>query len=1153
MTEKNVISNYKYIKTIGEGTFGKVKLAIHIITGEKVAIKILQKNLIKDQNEYDRIEREIKYLKLFSHPNIIQIYEVIENISSFYIVMEYAPGGELFNYIVEKEKLSEKESSFYFYQIIQGIKEIHSKKICHRDIKPENLLFTKNKILKIIDFGLSSEYDNFLSTPCGSPCYASPEMIRGKKYNGLSIDLWACGVILFAMLCGYLPFDDKNNNILFRKIVECNIDYPEEDEVELSENSLDLINKILTPNPKKRIGLEEILEHPFMKYGKKVYNNIINKPDNFTQEELIINYMINELGFNNNNNTIEKYIHSNRHNNITTTYYLLKQKFLDGRLNCNIKTMVKQISDQDCSNILLNNKNSSNNISNNSLSFNNNNNSNSNYINYSKKKIQYIKNKFNYDDKEKQNNITYNNFNYKKRSKTSSCSQSKKNILSIKNMIKKKDLMDRNNIIIINNTNMIQQPQKIKSIYNNLFFKSGNMQNNFYRKIETSISLEKSINKNNNLTSIVENSKLGDTYNKNNNKKNNVKEQIKVCLKKDEKNDNPILYFKKFKENELLIKKKFIYLPSHNFSNKSKNRKTQTRSYQNDFLAYKKNSTGMGGFNNNYSNIYSFDGNTSNNFNTSLTNNYLNALSYDTNNFTFNFTKNSEIGHISTSRDKKNNIKNIFMNDDFNNKYKNKILNKNNDQNLSNTIEIINKENSEILNKSAVKAKNVLDKNKINYVKNIEKICRRIFRQNNKKYINYLNTKKSYDNKSKERKFNDNYKNKHNQKSNRELLNMNNIRKEYLFPSTNKAQKINKSINNININSLSNKIIVKNILTKNSNNNNTSNINKKSNQSQTQATIESNFNKLKNLMKNNNNANITNNFYRKINCESFNDKNNKVNKKINTLKNLSPNENNKNNLRNNINVNNISNVSNMNKKNKINKNIKEILSLKSRLKKNKERLENKTSIYNILQNEKENIQIELSTRNNFKNSNRNYMPITTRDKRLYVSRNQNFEFNNNTTKSNTVLIEQNKILQNKFLSTERNDSKNNKMNGWCSINKESEKNLNINISKINNADSKKIKINKKQNLTDKFFVTNTEMSLYQIYEKLNKFCKENNLMFKNNGKNNFVISEKNFKNNFGIEIIESSPSNIVKFFHGKNTGIKIKEISTKLFIEIANS
>ena len=287
MTNKNEISNYKYIKTIGEGTFGKVKLATHIITGEKVAIKILQKNLIKDKNQYNRIEREIKYLKLFNHPNIIQIYEVLESSSSFYIVMEYAPGGELFNYIVEKEKLTEKETSFYFYQIIQAVKEIHKKKICHRDIKPENLLFTKNKILKIIDFGLSSEYDEYLSTPCGSPCYASPEMIRGKKYNGLSIDLWACGIILFAMLCGYLPFDDKNNNELFRKILECKIDYPEEDEVELSEISLDLINKILTSNPSKRIGINKILEHPFMNYGKKVYNTVI-RPDFFTHERLII-------------------------------------------------------------------------------------------------------------------------------------------------------------------------------------------------------------------------------------------------------------------------------------------------------------------------------------------------------------------------------------------------------------------------------------------------------------------------------------------------------------------------------------------------------------------------------------------------------------------------------------------------------------------------------------------------------------------------------------------------------------------------------------------------------------------------------------------------------------------------------------------------
>ena len=393
--DKNELNNYKYIKTIGEGTFGKVKLAIHTLTGEKVAIKILQKKLIKDKNEYNRIEKEIKYLKLFNHPNIIQIYEVIESSSSFYIIMEYAQGGELFNYIVEKEKLTEKETSFYFYQIIQGVKEIHNKKICHRDIKPENLLFTKNKILKIIDFGLSSEYEEFLTTPCGSPCYASPEMIKGKKYNGLSIDLWACGVILFAMLCGYLPFDDKNNKELFKKIVECRIDYPQEDEVILSENSLDLINKILNPNPQERIGVEDILEHPFMLYGKKVYNNVV-KPDNFKQEELIIDYMVNELGFINKNNIIEQYIHTNKHNNITTTFNLLKQKYFDGRFNYSYKErLTKKISKTDFSKIILNNKNSNNNVSNLSnisKSFNTKN-SNTNLNKYQRKKINYIKKK----------------------------------------------------------------------------------------------------------------------------------------------------------------------------------------------------------------------------------------------------------------------------------------------------------------------------------------------------------------------------------------------------------------------------------------------------------------------------------------------------------------------------------------------------------------------------------------------------------------------------------------------------------------------------------------------------------------------------------------------------------------------------------------
>ena len=336
MTE---LSNYKYIKNIGEGTFGKVKLAIRKLTGEKVAIKVLQKNLITNPKQYERIQNEIKYLKLLNHPNIIKIYEVIENDSSFFIIMEYAIGGELFNYIVLKEKLSEKETSFFFYQIIQGVRHIHLKKICHRDIKPENLLLSNKKIIKIIDFGLSSEYEDLLNTPCGSPCYASPEMLKGQKYKGLSVDLWACGVILFAMLFGYLPFDDKDDNILFKKILDCEIDFPEENDIKVGKDAIDLIKKILNPEPDKRITIDEVEKHPFLEYGKNEYENIFRKKEkiDLDYEELIIYYMENEFGFDNSNNNIKNDIYNNRHFHVTTTYNLLKQKYLEGRLIFNFR------------------------------------------------------------------------------------------------------------------------------------------------------------------------------------------------------------------------------------------------------------------------------------------------------------------------------------------------------------------------------------------------------------------------------------------------------------------------------------------------------------------------------------------------------------------------------------------------------------------------------------------------------------------------------------------------------------------------------------------------------------------------------------------------------------------------------------------------
>ena len=453
MTE---LSNYKYIKNIGEGTFGKVKLAIHKLTGEKVAIKVLQKNLITDPKQYERIQNEIKYLKLLNHPNIIKIYEVIENDSSFFIIMEYAIGGDLFNYILLKEKLSEKETSFFFYQIIQGVRYIHLKKICHRDIKLENLLLSNKKIIKIIDFGLSSEYEDLLNTPCGSPCYASPEMLKGQKYKGLSVDLWACGVILFAMLFGYLPFDDKDDNILFKKILDCEIDFPEENDIKVGKDAIDLIKKILNPEPDKRITIDEVEKHPFLEYGKNEYENIFRKKEkiDLDYEKLIIDYMENEFGFDNSNNNIKNDIYNNRHNHVTTTYNLLKQKYLEGRLIFNFRERL-----------------------------------------YNK-----ISNKRNFQNEYKTNNdLIGNNEIIHKRSKTTSKSESKRNIFSIKDNFKKNDFSDNNmnNIIIINNTNMIQEKNKINPLYNNIILNK-NSKKNINNKIETSFSQEKKIKEGNN-------------------------------------------------------------------------------------------------------------------------------------------------------------------------------------------------------------------------------------------------------------------------------------------------------------------------------------------------------------------------------------------------------------------------------------------------------------------------------------------------------------------------------------------------------------------------------------------------------------------------------------------------------------------------------
>ena len=315
MKNDDFLSDYEIKETIGKGTFSVVKLGINKITKEKVAIKILKKKKMQKSKDKSRLEREISILKRLNHINVIKIYKITEELENYYIVMEYCENGELFNYIVAHQRLSEEETSYFFYQLINGLDYIHHKNIVHRDLKPENLLLSKDNILKIVDFGLSNYYyldGKLLSTPCGSPCYASPEMVCGNRYNGFRIDIWSCGIIIFAMICGYLPFEDPDNEILFKKIMKCEVDYPDF----LSDDVLDIMNKIIVVDPNKRYNIEQIKKHPFYLKGKKEFekkhkdlidkvefiynnNNDIEDYNNEIEDDIIFNNNIN-----NNNNVI---------------------------------------------------------------------------------------------------------------------------------------------------------------------------------------------------------------------------------------------------------------------------------------------------------------------------------------------------------------------------------------------------------------------------------------------------------------------------------------------------------------------------------------------------------------------------------------------------------------------------------------------------------------------------------------------------------------------------------------------------------------------------------------------------------------------------------------------------------------------------------
>ncbi|KAK8827705.1 hypothetical protein WA577_007252 [Blastocystis sp. JDR] len=260
------IGKYVIQKTLGEGSLGKVKLSENMETHEQVAIKVFDKEKVKKQNMAEQIKLEISIMNKLKHPNLVNLIEVLGCKSKIFMVLEYVPNGELFDYILKKGRLQEDEARKFFRQLITGISYMHNHNICHRDIKPENLLLDKDMNIKISDFGLSAfigedAYDSssLQHTTCGSPNYVAPEVLKDSGYNGRFSDIWSCGVVLFVMVAGYLPFDEPSLSTLFRRIQNANYVCPPWFSAELK----DLLSRILVPEPTARISLAEITRHPW--------------------------------------------------------------------------------------------------------------------------------------------------------------------------------------------------------------------------------------------------------------------------------------------------------------------------------------------------------------------------------------------------------------------------------------------------------------------------------------------------------------------------------------------------------------------------------------------------------------------------------------------------------------------------------------------------------------------------------------------------------------------------------------------------------------------------------------------------------------------------------------------------------------------------
>ncbi|XP_013915071.1 PREDICTED: MAP/microtubule affinity-regulating kinase 3 isoform X2 [Thamnophis sirtalis] len=319
--EQPHIGNYRLLKTIGKGNFAKVKLARHILTGREVAIKIIDKTQL-NPTSLQKLFREVRIMKILNHPNIVKLFEVIETEKTLYLIMEYASGGEVFDYLVAHGRMKEKEARAKFRQIVSAVQYCHQKHIVHRDLKAENLLLDADMNIKIADFGFSNEFTvgNKLDTFCGSPPYAAPELFQGKKYDGPEVDVWSLGVILYTLVSGSLPFDGQNLKELRERVLRGKYRIP----FYMSTDCENLLKRFLVLNPTKRGTLEQIMKDRWINAGHEDDElKPFVEPELDIADQKRIDIMIG-MGYS--QEEIQESLSKMKYDEITATYLLLGRK-----------------------------------------------------------------------------------------------------------------------------------------------------------------------------------------------------------------------------------------------------------------------------------------------------------------------------------------------------------------------------------------------------------------------------------------------------------------------------------------------------------------------------------------------------------------------------------------------------------------------------------------------------------------------------------------------------------------------------------------------------------------------------------------------------------------------------------------------------------